>query len=911
MYEITFLQGGKTYLYHSNRVQVLDTPTKLDIADCHINLNGYRFPNATALYRFSGCQRTYYCVIDGDTDREFNADELHVEVSCLADKQSKSVFDYFKEVALKAPLKSDEDESLLDIQYRNVHFVGKGMAAAPYLNPKSTWLTPRSLPELIFPFGCNASQKQSVENAFTSQISVIQGPPGTGKTQTILNIIANLVVMKKTVLVVSNNNSATENVLEKLQKNKMGFIAAMMGKSDNKLKFISSQPPDYPEEMYRWGNAGAGSQSSLRQICEWSQELDEVFRMQHSLADGRHKLKELQLEREHFLRDINPDMTREKEFDDYSADEVMQLIFNIQQKMDAISGGNGLRGKLRIWLQKLMFTLKKFFHVKGAIDIPDDDMPEMVTSLQGVYYDKYQQELQNDIYVLEQKLAKVGADDKLKRMTEASMKYLKYAIYDKYHDRKKKIFTMDRDSDGGGILLWKDEGKEFLDEYPVVTSTTFSSVNALCRNAKFDYVIMDEASQVSVETGALALMCAENAVIVGDMMQLPNVVGEKEKDLYESLFRKYDIDKAYDCANNSFLKSVIGILPDAPDTMLREHYRCHPKIINFCNQKFYHGQLVIMTKDDGERDVMSVMKVESAKNSTHSNDRELESIREEILPGVDGKDIGIITPYNNQKQLANDYLRGIGVTVDTVHKFQGKENDTIIMSTTCNFVKDYQMEELSDYERRNNDFVDNANLLNVAVSRAKKRFIVVTSGDYPPKNIADLIKYIEYNNFTVEKSKIYSIFDLLYERYNTRRLAFMKHHKVISEFDSENLVYGIVEDVINEGFSQLKVSCHYPLRLLLRDYSLLSDVERRYATRRGTHLDILISDRVTHSVVMAIEIDGYQFHKEGTEQHERDKLKNHILEVYGIPLLRVSTRGTNEKEKIKDFLSAITSTSKP
>ena len=59
MYEITFLQGGKTYLYHRNRVQVLDTPTKLDIADCHINLNGYRFPNATALYRFSGCQRTY------------------------------------------------------------------------------------------------------------------------------------------------------------------------------------------------------------------------------------------------------------------------------------------------------------------------------------------------------------------------------------------------------------------------------------------------------------------------------------------------------------------------------------------------------------------------------------------------------------------------------------------------------------------------------------------------------------------------------------------------------------------------------------------------------------------------------------------------------------------------------------
>lgn len=47
-----------------------------------------------------------------------------------------------------------------------------------------------------------------------NQISVIQGPPGTGKTQTILNIIANILMQGKTVQIVSNNNSATENVYE-------------------------------------------------------------------------------------------------------------------------------------------------------------------------------------------------------------------------------------------------------------------------------------------------------------------------------------------------------------------------------------------------------------------------------------------------------------------------------------------------------------------------------------------------------------------------------------------------------------------------------------------------------------------------------------------------------------------------
>ena len=42
--------------------------------------------------------------------------------------------------------------------------------------------------------------------------------------------------------------------------------------------------------------------------------------------------------------------------------------------------------------------------------------------------------------------------------------------------------------------------------------------------------------------------------------------------------------------------------------MLKEHYRCHPKIINFCNKKFYNNELVIMTEDKDEQDVIKVIK---------------------------------------------------------------------------------------------------------------------------------------------------------------------------------------------------------------------------------------------------------------------------------------------------------------
>lgn len=75
---------------------------------------------------------------------------------------------------------------------------------------------------LIYPFGLNESQLAAVEQAFRAQVSVIEGPPGTGKTQTILNILANILLRGKTVAVLSNNNAAVENVYEKLEKRGLG-----------------------------------------------------------------------------------------------------------------------------------------------------------------------------------------------------------------------------------------------------------------------------------------------------------------------------------------------------------------------------------------------------------------------------------------------------------------------------------------------------------------------------------------------------------------------------------------------------------------------------------------------------------------------------------------------------------------
>ena len=79
------------------------------------------------------------------------------------------------------------------------------------------------LERVIFPFYFNLSQKEALENALTDSVAVSMGPTGTGKVQTVLKIIANLSFIEgKSGLVVSNNNEAVFNIIEKACDAKAG-----------------------------------------------------------------------------------------------------------------------------------------------------------------------------------------------------------------------------------------------------------------------------------------------------------------------------------------------------------------------------------------------------------------------------------------------------------------------------------------------------------------------------------------------------------------------------------------------------------------------------------------------------------------------------------------------------------------
>lgn len=125
-----------------------------------------------------------------------------------------------------------------------------------------------------------------------------------------------------------------------------------------------------------------------------------------------------------------------------------------------------------------------------------------------MFYKIKNTELTEEIAQLQKELAEVDAKEKMNELTAMSMVYLKAILYNRYAGNiVRPRFEMD--------AIWK-KPNETLQEYPIVLSTTFSSRSCL-KNTTYDYLIMDEASQVDVATGALALASARNAVVVGDL----------------------------------------------------------------------------------------------------------------------------------------------------------------------------------------------------------------------------------------------------------------------------------------------------------------------------------------------------------------------------------------------------------
>ena len=250
--------------------------------------------------------------------------------------------------------------------------------------------------------------------------------------------------------------------------------------------------------------------------------------------------------------------------------------------------------------------------------------------LQRQFYTVRQKELTEEKARLEQQLEHYAFEGKMEELTEKSLLLFRAELSaTRSWKNGRQVFEM-RD--------FRSRSAEFNQEYPVVLSTTYSIKGTLNIDHIYDYLIVDEASQVDLATGVLALACARNIVIVGDLQQLPNVLDGENTRSSEAIWSHYSLPETYHFSSHSLLSSALATWPEAPTVLLREHYRCHPKIINFCNQKFYNGKLIVMTADHNEPDVLTMYRTAPGNHARgHLNQRQIDVIREEVLPRLTGK----------------------------------------------------------------------------------------------------------------------------------------------------------------------------------------------------------------------------------------------------------------------------------
>ncbi|MCR5783818.1 MAG: hypothetical protein K6G90_13910 [Clostridia bacterium] len=150
----------------------------------------------------------------------------------------------------------------------------------------------------------------------------------------------------------------------------------------------------------------------------------------------------------------------------------------------------------------------------------------------------------------------------------------------------------------------------------------------------------------------------------------------------EVLRKKYKVQPEYDYIDNSVYKTFLACDPVSDEILLHYHYRCHRKIIEFNNKKYYNGKLSVESNVESNTPLVFVDVKESGADIKNTAPEEAEQILQYVQKHPE-QNVGIITPFTNQRELIESGLKKIGrkdVTCGTVHAFQGDEKDVILFS---------------------------------------------------------------------------------------------------------------------------------------------------------------------------------------------------------------------------------------
>ena len=438
LWTVRFLSSPRVFNYNHSRLLYLTHPEKIDLGEKGLYIKNKHITNVSELLRFTGGRHTFYRVTYSNGYYEnLEGNEVYVTRTPI-DKNCGSTWDYLRKLAAETGLMVEDEENIFSKQYDLVDLKRDNVPLAQYLGDKTELRTYREPKQIFYPFGCNASQKAAVEAALTHQVSIIQGPPGTGKTQTILNIIANLLMGNKTVLVVSNNNSAVDNVAEKLSAEGLGFIIAKLGSVQNKEAFIANQA-DYPI-MDGWaieeGSVKLKASEALRSV---SQGFDAQLRQAQLKAEYDALSKETK-----YNELLQQECVDNDWLDSKSSSKLMSLL-NLYQMITERGCKPGFWFRIK-WAFSLGMKMFSFLGGKPAF---------VIASLETAYYISRKSEIEHELASIEATLQDIDIKQCTQKLRSSSLALLKSKVAKHYKNSARRKFN---------IKDIKPRSEEFLKE---------------------------------------------------------------------------------------------------------------------------------------------------------------------------------------------------------------------------------------------------------------------------------------------------------------------------------------------------------------------------------------------------------------------------------------------------------------
>lgn len=538
----------------------------------------------------------------------------------------------------------------------------------------------RKEPQIVlYDENVNIDQLRTIYNSLKYPITYVEGPPGTGKTQTILNIVINCLTNSKTLLITSNNNVPLDGIKDKLHLgNYRGkeIMFPIMRLGNN--KYVSEALKKI-KELYEFKTKDVPKETLLYDLKEQSKKNNAKLGEKLKNYESRYDLQQ-----------------------------------NLEFVKKLLNNGGGTNFLLQEECRKIENS------IASIPETTDENIRGLFESIKGNH-----------------KL--------LQFFYYESLKYVKRLQTKEFSDLVAILHIQVEEEQIKEFNKWisKDENlMKFTKIFPIIISTNISS-RKLGENFKFDLLTIDEAGQSDIATSLIPISKCSNMVLIGDTNQLkPIVVFDESQN--QKLMSQFKVEEEYNYFDNSILSAYKQIDNISRDILLSYHYRCGKKIIDYSNKRFYENRLNLSElANPGEVKLLVVNNVNQKEKNAQIEEAKaiVEYIRTNNL-----SDVFVITPFRNQEKVLNDYLKEAqskkeiddSISCGTIHKIQGQENKTIMISTALS----------KQTSQRTYDWIkNNSQLINVGVTRAKEKLIVVAdikAIDVLSRKDDDLYALIDY-----------------------------------------------------------------------------------------------------------------------------------------------------------------------